>query len=613
MKLLVKDVMEAAGISLPAPQQIAGHEDNIGENMFVPLMAHAGYDVPGDLFRKPTLSHAIVGQSRAPDFGILRYQDEPRQLFGMVADVKGTGVVLTPKLEEKLAGYCGLAGASFGILMNDVEMVILRPKNGVVDWDYLGEIPAKHELLQKVHKRPTQYSEPHIIYATRITEEITESTVETLAKRCHEIIRSRKGMAVPDRLYEFSKLLLTRIMDERAFAEKRQNVLHLTTTELDDLQSRNVDLSAHVNKLFHAVKADVGIFKAKETIDLPIDVIQQMVQMLDQFPMWSREIDVLGQVYEKFLVKTMTGQELGQFFTPRPIVQTIVSMVDPGRGQSILDPACGSGGFLINSLMYMKQKYQARTAKEIRALAQRIRGVDIFETATKLCQINLFLHGDCHDNVVRCDSLDADGFPDFMMEALKHPEKDGLDCIVTNPPFGAKEGTRLDSEWSEKLTQRWQRRGVKMFECAVAGSRYRDLQPQSPFVELCIKLLKRPRIPGGGGRLGIVVDNGLLSNVQKEEPAIRSIIRRECIIEAIVGMPKGTFKPYGSNVIPDFLILRRKHPTETQGPVFRAEVLKIGLMPGMGSYKEASDADLKQTLTAWRRWRGVEGVANESA
>ncbi|MGB8772310.1 MAG: N-6 DNA methylase, partial [Candidatus Korobacteraceae bacterium] len=524
MKLQVAELMQAVGLPPLSPEQLGGHEDNIGENVLVPLLRRSGYEPRGDITRKPSLSHAIVGESRAPDFGICLYQDKPRQLFGLVSDVKRPTVPLTPKLEEKLAGYCGLAGAQYGILTNGVELVVIRPKNGVVDWDYVDHIPTKQSLLQRLIKRPPEYSDPDIIYATRITEEFTEATIEALAKRCHEIIRSRKGMAVPDRLYEFSKLLITRIMDERRFAEREGERLFLTTAALDDLQAKNVDLNDYVNRLFNAVKNSIGIFTKTEKIDLPIDVIQQMVRYLDQFPLWSHEIDVLGQVFEKFLVKTMTGQELGQYFTPRPIVETIVEMVNPKRGQTILDPACGSGGFLIHSLMYMKRKYKPETPAAVRLLAQNIRGLDLFEIATKLCQINLFLHGDCHDNVIRCDSLDADALPDWILKAIDDPGKFGLDCIVTNPPFGAKEGTRLDKSWSKDLCAKWEAHGVDLFECAVSNGKYRDLQPQSPFVELCIKLLKKPKFPGAGGRLGIVIDNGLLSNTQKEEPSIRSLI-----------------------------------------------------------------------------------------
>ena len=603
MKLLVSDLYAEAGLAPSAAEATFGHEDNVGENVLVPLLEYAGYEIPKDIVRKPTLSHAIVGQQRAPDYGIYNYAQVPRQLFGVVADVKQPHVSLVPKLEEKLAGYCALAGASYGVLTNGVELVVIQPKNGVVEWGYLDHIPTKSFLLAKLHKKPTAYSDPDLIYAGRITEEITESTIETLAKRCHEIIRSRKGMAVPERLYEFSKLLITRIMDERRFVQREQARLLLTTQSLEDLERREVDLATYVNKLFSAVKKEIGIFGATEKIDLPIDVIQQMVRYLDQFPLWSKEIDVLGQVYERFLMKTMTGQELGQFFTPRPIVETIVQMIDPSRGEKIFDPACGSGGFLINSLMYMKSKYGLKRPSDVRAAAQHIRGVDIFETATKLCQINLFLHGDCHDNVLRCDSLDADELPDFVLEAATNPERYGFDCILTNPPFGAKEGTRLEAEWVETISKKWDGHGINMFECGVSKGHYRDLQPQSPFIELCVKLLKKPKTHGTGGRLGIVIDNGVLSNTQKEEPTIRAIIRRECVIEAVIGLPKGTFKPYGSNVIPDFLIVRRKHASETQGEIFRGEALQIGLMPGIGTYKESSDEDLRVLIENWQKWK----------
>ncbi len=605
--------MEDAGLSYPAPEQLAGHEDNVGQHVLIPLFQAAGYSEVFDIFHKPTLTHAIVGQLRAPDFGVYRYQEQPKPLFGMVADVKAAGETLTPSMEEKLAGYCGLAGASYGVLTNGADLVVLRPKRGVVDWDYLDHIPTRDELTRRLDERPTEYPEEHIVYAGRITGEITENAISDLAKRCHEMIRSRKGKSVTDRLYEFSKLLITRIMDERGFAEGRQNSLLLTAASLAELQRRRVNLKKYINERFEAIRHDIGIFPPREGIDLPVDLIRRVLEYLDQFPLWSREIDVLGQVYEKFLVKTMTGQELGQYFTPRPVVEAIVEMIGPARGQRILDPACGSGGCLISALSHLKVKYDAWTAGAIRPLAQGIRGVDIDENVTKLCQINLFLHGDSHDNVYRADSLNPEGLPDFVAEALADPRRHGFDCIITNPPFGAREGNRFDARYVEAVSRAWHDQDIDLYECGVQNARYRDLQPQSAFMELCINLLKKPRAPGAGGRLGVVVDNGMLSNTGNEEPEVRALIRRECIIEAVVGMPKGTFKPYGSNVIGDFLILRRKHPREQQGPVFRAEVLNIGLVPGLTGYKEASDIDLTRMLAAWREWNGGQGVANEGA
>jgi N-6 DNA Methylase len=124
-------------------------------------------------------------------------------------------------------------------------------------------------------------------------------------------------------------------------------------------------------------------------------------------------------------------------------------MVAPRHGQSILDPACGSGGFLIHALVYLKERYEASEPEEVRALAQSIRGVDIFDTATKLCQINLFLHGDCHDNVVRGDSLDPDETPEFMRQALSDPEQVWIVSLPIRP-------------LALRKAPAWNRRGSKM-------------------------------------------------------------------------------------------------------------------------------------------------------
>jgi type I restriction-modification system DNA methylase subunit len=595
----VSEYFKSLGLKYPSLDSLQGQEDNVGENIIVPLLEARRYINPLDIIRKPQILHEIVGSRREPDYGIYQYQTKPRVLFGVVVDVKKFDEQLTPKMEEKLAGYCGLAGARYGLLCNGKELIIIRPIRGVVEWEYCDSIPDKEVLKKEIISEPKRYDEPSIVYAGRITNEVTAETVTDLAKRFHDIIRSRKGMAVPDRLYEFSKLLVVRIMDELGYKKGKQPDLYLTSKSLDKIVEAGGKVAQHVNNRFAVAQVELGIFKDGEVIDLPDDLIEQMIRELDEYALWSEQLDVLGQVYEQFLQNTMTGKELGQYFTPRSIVETIIQMIDPHQGQTILDPACGSGGFLIYALLYLVQKHRAYTEEERKAVAQPFKGADVFEKAASLCQINLWLHGDCHDNVVRADSLNANEVPDFLKLALQNPVMHGFDIIITNPPFGAKEGTRLRKEDVKRLSQKWELSDVNLFECASPG---KDLQPQSPFIELCIKALKKPTLQGKGGRLGIVIDNGIFSNINKEEPKIRQIIRRECIIEAIVGLPKGTFKPYGSNVVPCFAILRRRAPNEHQGPIFRAEVSKIGFVAGYTRYKDAPKDDLMRIVDLWKAW-----------
>lgn len=287
----------------------------------------------------------------------------------------------------------------------------------------------------------------------------------------------------------------------------------------------------------------------------------------------------------------MTGRELGDYFTPRPVIDAMVKMVDPLPEERVLDPACGTGGFLTSCMKNVINKYGSNREEVIKNLY----GVDIFEKIVKLCKVNLWLHGDSHENIVRKDSLDPSTSPQYLKEALKNPEEDGFENILTNPPFGRRGGNEISKDEVQSLNNGWEDLGVNLFECSNNGSR--KIAPQSAFMELCIKSLKP------GGKLGIVIDNGLLSNPSKEDPKVRKIIKRNCIIDAVVGMPKGTFQPYGSNVYPSFLIMHRREEGEEQEEVFRAEAKKVGLEPARTVYVEDSDKDLSRIVETWEDYK----------
>jgi len=589
------------------PSKLQGHEDNVGEYILIPIFAALGFDTRNadDLKLKPRISHSVISKyGLEPDYGLLKYGQtkEGSPKYGMVADTKRYGTPLTPEMEEKLAGYCGLTGAIVGVLTNGVDAIVLKPTRGVVEWEYLDRIPSKTELQTSLVTKP-DYKGTDITYAKRIVQEITEPLMEEIAEKCHNIIRSRKGLAVPDRLYEFSKLIVARIVDERRYKEKQQPELLITSENVKTMKQKKQTIKSYITNILNTVQADIGIFSKDESINLDDDVVEQIIEYLDDYQLWSDKMDVLGHVYEKFLMNTMTGRELGGYFTPRPIVELVVKMVDPALDKTILDPACGSGGFLISPLMYLMNKHNMRDKESTKRIASKFTGIDIFADIVKLCQINLWLHGDCHDNVFRADSLDLSAeTPNFILQALTDSSTYGLSYIFTNPPYGALTGNKLTVDRLEAINKKWKEKGIDLFECSYGSKGVYSLQPQVPFIELCLKLLKTPKEPLTGGKLGIVIDNGILSNTIQEAPIIRSLIKKYAIIEAIVGLPKGSFKAYGSNVIPVIMILRKKHPAETQGAIFRAEVKKIGLIPGRTLYVKDSDLDLNKVFDLWQKW-----------
>ncbi|RLI78804.1 hypothetical protein DRP04_09770 [Archaeoglobales archaeon] len=602
----LRDLAEELGVELPPAEVAYGHEDNVA-NLLYPILEALGYEWT-DIVKKPRFTHPIIGQPREADLGILRYNSK---FYGIIVELKTYGERLTEDIIEKLAGYCGLAGALYGIWTNGQLISIIKLHRGIVKWDYVTNIPDKNKLVSELqtYTPPTTVSEQ--ILAFRLATGLTEEQIEDFAEFCHNLIRSRRGLAVPDRIYEFSKLLVARIIDERRFREGEQDKLLLTTESIRDLRRRRVNINTYVNELLGEINKQLRIFSPGEGIDLPEDVIESIIERLDEYPLWSESLDVLGHVYERFLMHTMTGSELGQYFTPRTIVELMVEMVDPSINQRIVDPAAGTGGFLIYSLKYIQRKHNLGN-DQVSEVAKNIYGIDVFETVVKLSKINVWLNGNSHENIVKGDSLDPENSPSWWVEAIKNPEN-GFDIILTNPPFGAREGTRYRADVVENLCRRWEDEGVNMFEVARyrRGGAIGDVQPRSLFIEACIKALKKPEKPKEGGILAIVMDNGTLSNIQKEEPLVRRLIRRECVIEAVIGLPKGTFKPYGSNVIPSILLLRRKFKgkwrgeyfEEQQEPIFRVEIYKIGFVPAMTRYRIDSDRDIHTVVEYWRKWR----------
>lgn len=592
----------ALGLRCPDKRQLIGSAEAVGEHIILPLLAALGYRVPGDIWRRPQLSHPLVSVRCIPDYGVYAYQAVPQQaaprlLCGLVIAVQNYDKNLGIPMLEKLAGCCALAGAAYGLLCNGRELVVIRPTPGVVSWDYCPEVPPRAALQAELAQEMPTYTESGIIYAGRIIRGLSEADVAALAGRFHSIIRSRKGLAVSDRLYEFSRLLVVRIVDELRYKQGKQSELYLSARALDALLAAGGSVAQHINRRLAAACQETGIFAVDAAIDLPDNLLEQAIREFDPFALWSRRFDILGSVYERFLQHSMTGQEMGQYFTPRPLVEGLVQMLDPRPGQRILDPSCGSGGFLIYALLYLSEQNEQREQDK---QDSHMYGIDVFAQAATLCRVNLWLHGEQQPHIACADSLSAEEAPPFLLEALRSPAQAGFDIIVTNPPFGAREGTRLRKQDAQRLAAGWQQAGINLFECALPG---RDMQPQSPCIELCIKALKQPQQPGQGGRLGIVIDNGILSNISREEPALRAIIQRECIIEAVVGLPKGSFKPYGSNVIPVFLLLRRRLPDEQQGPIFRAEAAHIGFGPGYTRYRETTHNDLPAIVQYWQHWQ----------
>ena len=250
--------------------------------------------------------------------------------------------------------------------------------------------------------------------------------------------------------------------------------------------------------------------------------------------------------------------KMGQFFTPREIIRCCVKILNPGRDHLILDPACGSGGFLLNTMDAVRQfaeaNYDEREAWEHwHSFAQRnLYGIEINDQIARVCKMNMIIHDDGHTNVISTDALSPFG---EITEINKDFQSNHFDLILTNPPFGA----------TVKSTEK------DYLDSYTIGKDHKSQKTEILFIERCVDFVK-PKT----GRIGIVLPDGILTNSSLQY--VRDFIMERCQILAIVSLPQFAFSHYGAGVKSSLVFLRRKGEKERLGnhPIFMAIAEHIG-------------------------------------
>jgi len=230
----------------------------------------------------------------------------------------------------------------------------------------------------------------------------------------------------------------------------------------------------------------------------------------------TEEIYTLGHLYESMLKEMRDAAgENGEFYTPRPVVKFMVAVIDPQLGETILDPACGTGGFLAETYEHLKK--QCKTAEDHQRLQREtLFGIEAKPLPYLLCQMNLLLHGLEYPSI---DPLNALRFP-----LREIGDKDRVDIILTNPPFGGQEEKGIQGNFPEDK---------KTSETALL------------FLQLVMRKLRRSFSGNSGGRCGMIVPNGTLFG-DGVCARIKEELLKEFNLHTIVRLPNGVFSPYTS-------------------------------------------------------------------
>lgn len=507
-------------------------------------------------------------------------------------------------LEEIEAIMREVKAIRYGLWTNGLDFFFVEKEekrfeikcNPIGDWPMAEESIGTKEVV----------SDAHIRIADNEMLKIT-------FRRCHNYIHGNEGMPKDAAFWQFLYLIFCKMHDEGLRGKQRQawqRRFWAGPKEQFEIEGRKA-IRKRVEGLFTEVKKQYSnIFRGNEEITLSDRALAFIVSELAKYDFTRTDVDAKGVAYQELVGVNLRGDR-GQYFTPRGVVKLVIEMLDPKENEVLLDPACGTGGFLVAALGYMLKKFRDEqniqvgneNTSEFIAVHERLKeyathnvfGADFDPFLIRAAQMNMVLAGDGRGHLYNINSLE---FPMGHLQDVSNARKDiplgSIDIVATNPPFGSDipiTDTHILEQY--ELAHNWEPDGEGGFrKTPVLKS---SVAPEILFIERCIKWLKP-----GTGRMGIVLPDGVLGNPATEY--IRWWIMREAQVLASVDLPVEAFIAEANvNILTSLLFLRRKSEEEKrlealegakEYPVFMAVADKVGFdRRGNKLYKRTPDGE----------------------
>lgn len=514
------------------------------------------YHFPLDaMARDVAITVEVDGKQRKKSADLVIYQSDAQNPFehpvrlvvvqppGTKASDHNRGVELLKDLLD------AVATCEFGLWTNGRDIAYLRKIPGPIQSTFveLSDFPGNGELLDDM-ERPDRR-----IARVAVAEDLRETVL-----RCHDYLYGNQSMTAPRAFSELVKLIFSKIFDEQQLRNnsgyKRQFWVGVTERNSEEGQKA---IAARIRNLFSEVKQDPnlqGIFRSGDEIELEPRHLAWIAGELSRYNFLDADVDIKGMAYEAMVATTMK-RERGQFFTPRNVVETMVEILAPQPGERVLDPACGSGRFLVacldrfrhmcaeemgpatNSEMRRRRNSRSVLAKAAVYAENCLFGIDVDPELIRAAKMNMLLNNDGHGNLFVTNSLEVSplDIAENHFPGAEHVGFGTFDVVLTNPPFGAKipideskvlRGFDLGHQWQKIEGGSWIRQ---------EGNLRSKMPPEILFIERCLQWLKE------GGRMGIVVPDGILGNPSNEP--IRAWLLQHAHILACIDLPVEAFLP----------------------------------------------------------------------
>ncbi|MBU4299186.1 N-6 DNA methylase [Patescibacteria group bacterium] len=471
---------------------------------------------------------------------------------------------------EQLKSYLAPTQAKYGVWFNGDEIAYIK---------HLDKPPYYQEVLHLPRKGEKE-GFPKKLELKPVTNLLS------VFKTCHNYIYANEGLSNQDTFDEFLKILFIKMADEKSRANDKVQFWITDDEEKEILEGKSSEFFDRIDKLFDEVKKRYyDIFDENEKINLKKEAIAFVVAQIKNFNFSLVSTDVKGAAFQTFIHSHYRG-ERGQFFTPSPITHLCVEMLEPKQNELIIDPACGSGGFLVTAMKYVVDKSLSKQEKEDPNLLANftkeyaenyIRGVDINPRLARVAKMRMVLEDDGHTGIFSSDVLDS--FSKIKARAQEMGatkiKEEGFELLFTNPPFGSQGKVKNKSILGQyELAYKWQKDKEAGKWQKLANRITDDQVPDIIFIERCLRFL------AFYGRMAILLPDGDLTN--SSLGYVRQWLRENARILAVVSLPPETFVPYGAGVKASVLFLQKLPKKELETlkkkdyPIFMGIIEKIG-------------------------------------
>ena len=522
-------------------------EEKVRASYFVELVVD--YQYPKENIDIEVKVERIIPDDRAD---IVVYEDKELKSPFLIVETKKDGISDSEFSQaiEQAFGNANSKRAKYAIVVagnTKTAFNIAGFNSSEREKNVIADIPVKYGKAPKYkYKKGDTSKDLKIAYR--------EDLISAL-KKSHSSVWQGGKLAPTTAFDEVSKLLFCKLKDEKGTKKNEHYKFQIGSQETPD------EVIERIQAIYEEAKNDdPQVFK--DRINLSSEIVYNVVEHLQSLNLSKTDLDTKGVAFEIFMQDFFIGK-MGQFFTPRPVVQFCVKMVEPQQSSKVLDPSCGSGGFLLYAMDEVRQFAEANydefeAFKHWHSFAEkRLFGIEINDQIARVCKMNMIIHDDGHTNVIGQDALES---LSVMQAQNSEFKENSFDLILSNPPFGATIKAK-------------EVKYLKSFDLGKNGVSERKTQKSEIlFIERCIKFAKK-----GTGRIAIVVPEGIMTNSSLQY--VRDYILENCELLASISLPESAFSHFGAGIKSSVLFLRRKKDGEKlkDYTVFMAVAKHVGI------------------------------------